>query len=409
MTDWTDLDPDAQAALIAAPSLEVDAGCELLGFDLTVVEDISTDLDASTATVQWNGNATVHRGCSVTLSRRLNWGSDLIRLYQTLTDEVSGVSARRNLGVFCLTEPDQPIGETPASYQVTGQDRLFLLNRQVGYSYVVYSGTNVLAALAQVFVDAGLTGVQIDSSKASATTPTDMVWPLIPATDTSSAAPTVTDTGSDATDPTAPATWLRIVNDLGGLIAYRGVWADENGLYQLGPYTDPSSRAPTFTWDANSVTSVVGVQRTVTRTTPNVNKWIFVNTSLPDTTMTDSSSDEIDVPAVPVEGDGIYTVVNASDGPASVDARNGLVWPTQINYAAADQASLESMGDNRVAADKRTVATAAVTTAPFPAASHFDIFTWVDSGLDEQSWKVEATTWEVPLDGGDVSWGWQKV
>lgn len=407
--DWADLTDEQIATIITSPAREVDVGCELLNADLTVAEDISTDLKTDGADVTWNGLARVHRDCKITLSRVLPWGISLVRLYEIHTDKIGGgLSARRNIGAFCLTAPDQPLGEDPAAYAVTGQDRTYLLDRQVGRSYVVPATTNVVAALGQAITDAGLTGVRIDSTRADATVPTDMVWPLIPAAAISSAdeAGVIDEVPADLgilTDDTAsPATWRRIINDLAGLIGYRGVWADEDGYYRLGPYADPASRAPTFTMDAtDTVSSVVAIDRTVTRdlwSTPNT--WIFVRSNMPDVG---------GVPATPTEGDGLYTVVNTNDGPSSIEAMGGLAVPVQISYTAADQAALVTQGNARVAADKRATTTAKVNTVPFPQAGHFDVFTWRDDGLDESTWKVEATSWRMPLGGGDTEWTWTRV
>lgn len=406
VVDWSDLTADQQRIMLASPHLDIKSGCELLNFDLTVQDDITGSLVPAGGQVQWTGNATIHRGCTATLKQRLVWGVDLIRLYRVWTDPITGLSARANRGVFIVNTPGQDLGADLPSYQVTGQDRMAWLTRQVGYSYVIHAGTNVLAAIAQVFVDAGLTGVLIDSSSATALVPTDMVYPLIPVSDVSSATTGALpgDSGQTASDPSSPATWVQILNDLAGLIAYRGVWADEAGYYRLGPYADPGTRTPTASFTANLASDLTAIRirvaRSVQRVIATFNTWIFTNSTMPDVA---------GVPAVPTEGAGIYTVTNTDDGPAAINAMNGLIFPTQISYPAADQASLEAMGDAKVAADKRTVVTGSLSTVSYPPASHYDVFTLTDAALDEGSCKAEATQWTDPLDGASTAWQWTKV
>jgi hypothetical protein len=407
--DWSELTTDQVKALVSAANVKTTTGADGLLSNLSFAQDLTKALDVSTASVEWDGASTIHRICrNLGLLTRLNWGTDLVRLYQTLTDPVSGLSAKRNIGVFTQARPDQQLGVSPTTYQVAGQDRIYFLTRQVGYSYVIPAGSDVLTALGQVFTDAGIAAstVLIDGSAAGSTTPTDMVWPLIATSDASSAGgeqTTTSDSGTTTDDASGPTTWLQIINRLCGLIAYRGVWCDESGFYRLGPYADPGDRSPTFTFDATARASLVSVNRVVSRPVAGFNRWIFINSTLPD----------VDgVPAVPAIGAGIYQVDNTDDGPGSINALGGDpfgVWPTQISFAAADQASLEAQGNLRVAADKRVPASAKVATARYPAASHYDIFTWIDDGLDEGQWIVEATSWQMPLKGAEMTWAFTKV
>lgn len=399
--DWSTLSPTDLAALLSSPALTVTVGCELLGFDLSLVEDITTDLDPAGSDVTWTGAATVHRDCQITLARQLDWGNALVRIYRTYTDPLSGLSARADRGVFCLTAPDLTAGESPQSWQITGQDRNYFLDRQVGAAYTAAAGTNVLVAIRAAFTAAGLTGVLIDSSRSDATIPSDMAWPLIPASD---AASTSDDTPADSGEVSGsgPTTWLQIINQLLGLISYRGVWVDESGLYRCGPYHDPSTRPATFAFDATDpLRSTVAVGQVVhgnywATDTPNL--YTFIQSNLAD------SSDG--TPAVPAEGAGIYTVT-VSDGPRAAANRNGLVWPTQISYTAASQTDLEAQGDARVAADGRLTITADASTVPFPA-SHYDVLTVTADALGGTV-KVEATAWTEPLDGSDVQWTWTVI
>jgi hypothetical protein len=341
------------------------------------------------------------------MATELPWGSSLVRLFQTLTDNLSGLAARRNLGVFCLTAPDQVLGETvtlddgsqATGYTVSGQDRLYLLQRQIGSSWVVGPDHSVLQAVAEAFAAAGLSGVQIDTTASAATTPGFMVWPLVATDDTSSTATgSVTLADGTTTDGSGPTTWLTVINDLLALVAYRGVWCDENGIYRCGPYTDPGMRPSQFTFDADADDSTVGVSRTRTQDLWKApNTWVFIQSNLPDG-------------VVPADGAGIYyPPPNATDGPASESARNGLKWASVVSFTAADQASLVAQGDAQIAKDKRAGLTLQITTAPYPCAGHFDVFTYRDQAIPGGQVKVQATSWQIPLNGDPVSWTLEQV
>lgn len=365
---------DDQAAILTAPTLEVAAGCEVLDLDLNVTEDISDDFLDGKVTRQCF--AKIHGTCQLVLSRELQWGAQLVRPYVLIGDE------RWNTGVFVLSTPEKRVGVDPPIFEASGQDRLALLDREVGEDYSVTSGTTYRQALLDVFSDAGLSGVQIETAAADYTLPATRTWSLV----ASSLDPDQTST---------PVTWLRIVNDLLAAINYQAVWCDENGLYRCERYIEPSVRPIDFTFSADDVATIVGEDRTIVADqwrTPN--RWVFLWTNRP--------GGEQDV-----EGDGMYTVLNQSDGPLSIDER-GLTWTRVFRYEAASQAVLEELGDRRVAHDRRVAEEIQVTTGPFPPAGHFDVYAYVDSDAGGTR-RVLATEWELDLLGGDTSWVWQTV
>lgn len=363
--------------LIQASNLTISAGCELLNADLSVAEDISNDLDGGK--VSRSLYATVHGTCDLTLTRALTWGVDLVRPYMTLTDGL--VEARFNLGVYCLTTPDRKVGETPATYAVQGFDRLLLLQRQVGADYTVTAGTTYRQALLDVFTDAGLTGALIEGSAADDTLPADKTWAL------------VADRVADPDQTDSPVTWLRIVNDLLRAINYRSVWADENGVFRCQGYQAPADRPVEWTFDADDlVAGTVGEQRTVIEDAWGVpNRWVFRWSN----------------GGTGIEGDGVYTVNNVSDGPTSQDSR-GLIWPSVIDFEAASQAKLVELGDRRVAADLSVTSRYQVTVGPFPPAGHADIYRYVDSaaGVDRN---VQLVQFDLDLLGADTAMTWEAV
>jgi hypothetical protein len=340
---------------------------------------VSGALMDNPATATYDEYALYHRALTAAeVKEHFDAGRGRIPTYRTETTREPVVDeARFNLGVYSLTTPERVYDEDPATFTCQGYDRLYLLDREVGDSYEVASGALVLDAVRQAITDAGLSGVRLDGTAQDKTLPRAMTWPLVP-----------TEGGSE------PTTWLRIVNDLLRGVGYRGIWADQDGLFRSEPYASPSTRPVEWTLDEDELTTIQGPGRTLTRDiwkTPN--KWIFVQSNRPDGA------------AAPTEGDGIYTVTNQSDGPTSVDSR-GLTWARRYEYEAADQAALVSLGDRRVERDKRVTATWSVSTSPLPIAGHADVATLVVNGTSR---KVLAHEWRLPLDGSDQSWTWDEV
>lgn len=367
-----------QAALLVGDRLEVSAGCDVLDLDLNVTGDISDHLVAGT--IARNMRARIHGTCSLDLSTDLAWGTQLVRPYMTLSD--GDVSERFNVGVFMLTTPEQVLGDDLPVRSTDGFDRLYLLDREVADDYVRSEGETYYEALVQVFDDAGLTGFLIDGAAADYTLPVDREWPLV----------------ARSTDPdqtSSPVTWLRVVNDLLTAINFRGVWADENGLYRCQQYLAPAARSPEFTFDVDNIRENIVVARTVIEDqwkTPN--RWVFLWQNRPG-----------GMSSTP--GDGLYERNLDDDHPLSAVSRD-LDWPKVYSYEAASQAVLEELGDRRVADDLGALAVYKVTTGPFPAAGHWDVVTYADDAAGG-SVKAVATDWELDLSGGDMSWTWEAV
>lgn len=369
----------SEAALLVGSRLDVSAGLEVLDLALNVTSDISAEFVGGS--VARNMDAKIHGTCRLALSTELAWGNVLLRPYMTVSDGTT--SARWNRGVYMVTTPETVLGDTPVTYSAQGMDRIYLLDRQVGASYTVASGTTYRAALVQAFTDAGLSGYVIDGSAADYTLPTTRTWALV----------------GDSTNPdqtTTPVTWLRVVNDLLDAVNFRAVWADENGLFRCGGYQSPAVRAPEFTFNADDATiTIVGQNRTILADqwkTPN--KWVFRWTNRPGGMSA-------------VEGDGIYTY-NLPAAHALSATNRGLTWTSVVDYEAASQAVLTSLGDRRVAADLRVAKQVKVMTGPFPVAGHYDVFSYVDTAAGG-TLKVMAQSWEHDLVGGDVSWVWEVI
>lgn len=369
--------------LTGAGVVRYDRGLEVLDASLNVVGDLTADFQGGS--VVRTMNATIHGTCNLNVASDIDYGTQLVRPYMTVSDGL--IEARFNLGVYRLVKPQTDYSTSPITNAVTGSDRLVLLDRPVGDAYVVASGTGYLDAVRTVWADAGMdpATLLLDGTAAASVLPTAQSWPLLATGTTADVGP------ADATgDAQQATTWLRIINDLLAAISYRGLWCDWDGLGRSGPYATPSERAVEFTFDFDDLLrTVVAIGRTKALSqTDIVNKWIFQQSNLVDGT---------GEPVEATEGAGQYTVTNSSTGPTSVDAQGGLEWVSVVQLDAADQASLVAQGDAVVSAALADATVFSVSTAPFPAAWHWDVYSYSDVLAAGGAVKVEETEWTLSL------------
>jgi len=360
-------------ALLVAPDLQVDFGVELLDADLTVIEDISADV--SGGAVSRDNLADVHGTVELTISRELAWGRDRVRPYMVQSSATAGVTGCRfNQGVFLLTTPDRPLDQLPVTYSVTGYDQLHLLQDNIGDSYSVASGVNVLAAVTAVLTAAGITApILLDTSASAKTLAKTRTWPQ-----TSSESPT----------------WIEVANKLLSSIGYRGLWCDWNGAFRSEPYVAPASRPSEWTFDVGDLrVGIVAANRSVSADVWGVpNWWRFIRNQ--DTT--------------PVEGSGRYTTENLSTGPSS-QASVGRIVRAPVTYLdATSQADLVTQGDKVKAAAMSVPEIITARLSPFPIAWHFDRCTYSDAALGTDR-QAQCRSWSLPLTGEDMDYVLESV
>jgi len=356
-------------SLITGDSLEVSAGLELLDSSNNFVEDISDDLDGGE--ISRSNFADVHGTCKLDIVRELAWGKDRVRPYMTLANDL--ISARFNLGVFVLTTPETSRIDNVITYEAQGFDLLYLLQSGPSDTYVATSGTTYLTAVQDVLTVSGVgVGLQLDGTGSATTLPVTMVWTL---------------------NPDAETSWLSIINDLLGAINYRGLWANENGVFTSSPYAAPSTRAIEWTFDTSiSTANIVGQERTLTSDVwAAKNWWRFVRKAMT---------------VKPIEGAGIYTVTTASTGRPSISALGRTIKAPVQFLDAADQTSLVAQGDKIVANNQAISRSFTIEVDPLPIASHFDIVELIDAGFTD---KCQVTSWTLPLDGSQGTWNLESV
>lgn len=356
--------------LITASNLRVAAGCELLDRSLNVLDDFSEGFIGGKVD-RSNFNA-IHGTCDVTMETELSWGNALIRPYLTLTRPgPSSLSARINLGAYFTSTPEDVAGTVPRTYSVQGYDQLEALSSPVGDSYIVSVGTGYLEAVAAILDAQGFTAYTLDQSRASTLLAQTRSWAIDQNT-----------------------TWLTVINDLLAAIGYQGLWADWDGRMRAEPYTPPSARSSEWVYDTLVNRTILKDRTRAQDYFQAPNRWVAVRTNV--------ASGQI-----PVEGNGIYTFVNQSNGKTSVAARDRVITKV-LPIEAADQTALITTAQVTINADMIIDQNFTVTTGPNPLHWHFDRVTLSDAEFGT-SVELQEQSWSLPLDGGDMSHTWSSV
>jgi hypothetical protein len=352
-----------------APGVIIGSGLEIIDLGLNVIEDISADLAGGS--VSRSSYATLHGSCKLGISRDLAWGSVLLRPYYTMTDGIT--LARFNLGAYYTSTPARELEQTPVTFDVDGFDMLLALDDPVGSSYAIDAGRAYLAEVEAILLALGYTAYAIDQTAAAKVLPTARVWVL-----------------------DDNLSWLTIVNDLLAAVGYAGIWSDWDGRLRVNPYILPSGRGPEWTYNADRVTAMLGSSRSIVRDffrTPN--RWVF------------RRGNDMDGPA-PVEGNGVYTVLNQDQGDTSIDGRGGRVITRAEALDVADHESLVSTADRLIDDDKRIAVKLTLTTFPNPLHWHFDRLHVDDPRMAGVS-EILGTSWTLPLTGGDQTHEWTAL
>lgn len=353
-----------------SPSLLVNAGLELIDQSLAIVEDISDVLRPAGGAVSRNTLATLHGTARLSITTDLDWGQAIVRPYLTLSDGV--LSAQFYLGAYYTSTPGPVAGTTPRVYAVEGYDILHGLNTPVGEAYAVDAGVSYLTAIGEILATLGYTAL-IDQTAVGSVLPAARVWPIDEET-----------------------RWLSVVNDLLAEVGYVGIWSDWLGRLRSQPYTTPTDRSSEWTYDLDPNLSILHPERSfVLDLFHSPNRWVAIR------------SNNIDGPA-PVEGNGLFTFVNQSLGPASVDARGGRVINRILRLEAADQAALVARAQQSIDADIRTNVLVKATTSPNPLHWHFDRLHIDDPELGSPA-EAMSMQWTLPLDGGLMTHEWRVL
>lgn len=348
--------------ILTSLALQLKYGLELLDQNDVFLADISDDL--LTGTVSRNMNATIHGTARLRLSRTINWHNQRLRPYLVATEQINGGSVRFDLGIYLPETPSARTGQTPVTYEVEAYDKLVILDHPHGTAFTALAGTRVVATVESILSGLGLPHALGQAS--AATVPTTRSWPLDEANTT-----------------------LRICNDLLGSISYRALYIDRTGYFRSEPYQSPTERAPVWHYDASSPTTTLAEEITEEIDLFSIpNRWIFVR----------------DDPAqgAPIEGNGIYTVLNQIDGPTSIQARGRVITKVQ-RLEVADHASLVAAGNQIVQLDRQPLAHLAFAAVPNPLHWHADSVTVTSATLGLTNVIFGEQSWSLPLDGSDMA------
>jgi hypothetical protein len=371
VVEGSTLTPAELVALVEADSLIVDAGLELLDADDVLIDDISDDLITDGSEVSLGIYNTIHRTCTLNISRELAWGWQRLRPYLLLSSDGT-THYRWNLGVFLPSVPERQVSTTPATWTVAAFDKLEVLNTPYGSAYSLAASTAILPAIEALITAAGESKIRLDQTAVATVTSGVRAFSLVDDWST-----------------------LGIVNDLLGSIGYEALSVDADGWFRAAPYRSPEDRSTVWAYDADSSTTTVAEERSSI-----ADYWQAANVIV-------AISDEPDS-TLPAIGAGIYTVTNMSDGPTSVDARGGRYIRRVIRGTYATQAALESAATEALGAEKRVANYVTLSVSPNPIHGHFDVVALTDSEIPVNG-RFLVTNWELPLDGSDMSLSLRSV
>lgn len=352
-----------------SPSVTVGHGAEVTDLAQEEVTDLGEFFAGGT--VERAAYATLHGTANFAVSTPLEWGWAVIKPYMTLSDGL--ITARFNLGAYFTNTPKRPTRERPPTYDVVGYDLLYALDTIVGDAYGVPKGALVLEEVEKILTARGYTRYIIDQDRASSVVPDNRTWALDSAIH-----------------------WIHIVNDLLAMVGYQGVWSDWNGYLRCEQYERPINRPHEWYLPADTYESILGDDAEIEYDFHGAyNRWIGVRGNNPED-------------AAPIEGNGLYTYTNDSQGPTSVDERRGLVITRMETLDVSSHADLVTQVLRMADQDMAVPTSITSSTGPLPLAWHFDRYLIDDADIGPRT-DVLGTQWSLPLDGSDMTHTWSVL
>jgi hypothetical protein len=406
-------------ALQAAGQLDYDLTVEVVDVLGAVLDDItdSVVLGDSPPIVTHTATDTNPGTFTFTTETELVWGADLVRPAMLVIPPPTfsyvdpaglapsmapGDVARFPLGVFLAASPTDDMTDSVA-FDVDAYDKTYLLRSEVGDTFSVDESPSTYgAAILSLFTLAGFpeaddgTGhlnadfVQFNPSWAAKVVPlgANMVYP---------------------SDDANSYTYLDIVNAVLKASGQRPLWTNRDGLFVIDAITTPRTKAPRWLfsrtpsrWDPDfSAHETIVEQGNVHENDMwNVpNQMIYIQNGLTfDPTHSDGS-------------DGKYVINNHPSDPTHYRAGSdqvtiGRIIKRVIHLDASGTTDLKTQAERDYTDQYAQAETMTLKTAPWPCASHYDVFRYADTGLPRVDIrKVEVQHWELPLDGTtDMTW-----
>lgn len=329
---------------------------ELLDATNTVVRELDNVVSGSVAN---DALADIKRTASFMLrdTGGINYLSDRIKPYVRLHVPPFGVLdwVEWPQGVFLLSTPSRSADSAGlVTRDVRGYDQLQILaDDLVDSRYTIAAGGSYTSAITSLL--AGV-GVSYSVASSSLTAVTAREW----------------DPGTSK---------LKIINEMLGVINYKSLVFDEEGVAQAHPYQSPADRSPEYTY-ADDETSVIipGVEQTMDLfSVPN--KWVLV--------VSDPDRD----PLV-----GTYTN-NDPGSPTSTVRRGRTITDFRQEQDAPDQTTLDALAARLAFEASQVYEQMGFSTAIMPIHSDGDVYTITYSGLAVSS-KYSETSWSFNLQAG---------
>lgn len=416
-------------ALRREPVLDVDFTIEHIDIDGGLIEDITTsvvksggmDSSIQTPSVTHTSTDTTPGVLTFGSTRTMAWGADIVRPSQLITchfrpivnplgtDLAVGDVVRFPLGAYIVTSPENDM-QADVTYDVTAYDKIYLLKADIGDTFPANSGTTYNNRVMQLMKLAGIPDVddgtlhlnpavvRFPSAWGTKTIPVDkdQVWP---------------------SDDSNNFQYIDVINELLKASGCRPLYTDRDGVFAIEETPKPETQSPLWTfsrtatsWDPDFerrevVLSDGSVHANDLWGVPN--RFLFIQSGLTfDPVASDGS-------------DGKYVIDNApSDSKhyrpgsdQSAETGIGRIIRSVQHLSASGQTDLITQAEaifTDLFADAETIQ---IATAPWPCAGHYDVFRYADANLPRvDSRKVQAQSWELPLDGiGNMTWNTSVV
>jgi hypothetical protein len=355
-----------RVALIEASDLALDAlRVDLLDVDGSKLDEIGDQVSA--LEVKYIRNGPVQRSIVMTTTAELVWGRHRVAPYAT----ISGgglVDVDVPLGVYQTTYAPLQRGMQPREFVCNGFDLLYLAEWPLIAAFTALAGTIPVVDYAeQLLSSRGLHQIRLDKTRTDVLTE-PRSWTI-----------------------TEGKTTLDVINALLAMVGYEAVSMTVDGVAVSGPIVTAVQRPTAWVYDSESPTSSIVVDAGQLEEDPTKvpNVWTFY-------------IDEVDRTTPIKEGDGMYTVHNASDGPASIAARGNTFPAEPIRVDAVTQADLEAQGDKIAAEQMRGQGKLHLETDANPYHQHRDVV-YVndpDTGIAERfmcdEWNMTVTEQNGP-------------
>jgi len=282
--------------------------------------------------VRHSEEAAIRRQVEFTTTAELAWGRDRIKVWVRLTG--AGLTEEVALGVFCTTTPLIEEPGRPPVWKVQGYDKAYLLDQRNPAAISFPAGEPVLNAVRNLIIGAGIDQILMDVNHADEVLSEAKAWPL-----------------------EEDVTKLDIINQLLEMVCYEALYFDVDGRAVAAHWVTPSLRPVGWHYDVQDAHSTVFAEegRSVEHDLADAyNAWRLYPS-------------EIAREDPPTTADGsLFVFNNHTDGPASQEARGGLV---VARVEAVEGTTLELFRLNcerLVDADLRRELTASLSTDVIP-------------------------------------------